>query len=571
MPSTMRSTKSRIQTSTFVLLVVCLMLSGSHQVLAQPDSATQDVIVQMFDAIPDLQRIWNVSAPEMLCSFRGISCVEDKIIELDLANLGLSGILPAGIFSLLNLTKLDLSGNQIQPPNGMMMSGSLKYVSWSRSNLSATPLRAFCDLPQLVALDLHQSNLSGTLPPCLANLTNLQHLDLQSNALMDNLPDLRPLVEMRNFSIGANRFIGSSFPTFFCGWSFLEVLDLGPNLFNGNLPSCLMNLTNLVHLSISRPNISTTLQSGIPPVTRLQRLRYLQISGYGLPAPFPDWVTGLASLQFLDLSRNQLEGPLPDLSPLRFLKVLKLDNNRLNGTIPSSLLSLGVFDFISLAFNQFSGPVPEGLLHRVANTLILSGNSLTGCLSLNGSADISVTTCDATANPQLCGCSIRICGVPPCSTLPPFSDPLAPKSFAPAPLPPSTPPPSNFVDPLNLVIVSPTIFSGDLRLNHSFTVTIYVPGTVVSSIRDPILRVTGCVLFAGVLRINVPVSVAGTGERRLISFDRGYCDGFPRTFAYVRSSFDELDCSTAVVSRAIYEPHSVSVDFGPARNVCLGG
>jgi hypothetical protein len=403
-------------------------------------------------------------------------------------------------------------------------------------------------------------------------MTNLRHLDLGANAFLDPLPDLRSLVELRNFSIGLNRFVAPSFPTFFCQWSYIEVLDLGPNFFGGYIPPCLANLTSLVRLSIIRLNGAGTSISPIPPLHRLQRLEFLQIVGYGSAAPFPDWVTGLTSLQFLDLSRNQLEGPFPDLSQLRVLKVLKLDNNSLNGSIPPSLLSMGIFDVLSLSFNQFSGSFPDVLVYRVTYALLLTGNSLKGCISINQSQDVLVLNCDAAGNPQLCGCSSRICGIPACNSTPPVSYSSAPKALAPIPLSPVIEAPSaSVLDSQNLVVVSPTLFSGDLRMNNSASLTIYVPDLSTVNLRDPILRVTGCVHFAGVLHINAPVSAAGIGEKRLIMFDRGYCDGFPRTFAYVRSTFDELDCTMAVVTKTVYDPHSVSVDFGPARNVCLNG
>jgi hypothetical protein len=67
----------------------------------------------MIEAIPQLQQIWNTTSPQMLCSFRGITCEENKIIQMDLENLGLVGIIPGSVFSLANLTKLNLSGNQI--------------------------------------------------------------------------------------------------------------------------------------------------------------------------------------------------------------------------------------------------------------------------------------------------------------------------------------------------------------------------------------------------------------------------------------------------------------------------
>jgi len=48
------------------------------------------------------------------CFWRGISCVESIVTELDLANNGLSGKLTAKIANLSSLVVLDLSDNDIK-------------------------------------------------------------------------------------------------------------------------------------------------------------------------------------------------------------------------------------------------------------------------------------------------------------------------------------------------------------------------------------------------------------------------------------------------------------------------
>lgn len=69
----------------------------------------------------------------------------------------------------------------------------------------------------------------------------------------------------------------------------------------------------------------------------------------------------MVDLQYLNLSRNNLNGSIPKkLGDLKQLGSLDLSHNKLSGSIPRSLASLNYLSYMNLSYNDFSGPIPTG-------------------------------------------------------------------------------------------------------------------------------------------------------------------------------------------------------------------
>ena len=128
-----------------------------------------------------------------------------RVTHLELANNGLSGVLPSSLGDLTHLQELVFFNNAL--------SGALP------SSLGA--------LTHLKLLWLGRNQLSGSLPSWLGNLINLERLWLGYNQLSGALPS----------SLG--------------NLTDLESLWLGYNQLSGALPSSLCNLINLEELNLS--------------------------------------------------------------------------------------------------------------------------------------------------------------------------------------------------------------------------------------------------------------------------------------------------------------------------------
>lgn len=97
---------------------------------------------------------WNPSGSvgDSPCSCYGVTCMNNRVTELNLQNNGLRGTLPADIGNLSALVLLNLKGND--------------PASWQGSYI----------------------NIGGTIPIQIGNLTNLEYLDLGGNKFSGSIP-----------------------------------------------------------------------------------------------------------------------------------------------------------------------------------------------------------------------------------------------------------------------------------------------------------------------------------------------------------------------------------------------
>ncbi|XP_058076027.1 receptor-like protein EIX2 [Magnolia sinica] len=97
-------------------------------------------------------------------------------------------------------------------------------------------------------------------------------------------------------------------------------------------------------------------------------------------AAIPDWLPELKNLRRLVLQDCMLLGPIPAalFGGLSSLEYLDLSSNQLNGTIPTTLGQLSNLFFLDLSYNSLRGNVSESLFENLKNLnmLRLSSNPL---------------------------------------------------------------------------------------------------------------------------------------------------------------------------------------------------
>lgn len=189
----------------------------------------------------------------------------------------------------------------------------------------------------------------------------------------------------------------------YCWWSGVKcnpntrgrvtALKLAGQGLSGQITSFLGNLTDLHTLDLSSNNFS----GQIPPLTNLQKLKYLRLGQNSLDGIIPDSLTNCSNLFYLDLSNNMLEGTIPpkigflnNLSVLAFplnfltgnipstlgnltnLNIMLLANNKIDGNIPQELGQLSNLGWLSLSENNLSGGFPQGFFKNLSSLQILS-------------------------------------------------------------------------------------------------------------------------------------------------------------------------------------------------------
>jgi len=141
------------------------------------------------------------------CDFAGLTGVDTddngNIIEIDLTDNNLSGIIPPEINDLIYLERLDLCEN----------------------NLTGT-IPNFSNLTNIIELDLNDNQLTGNIPPEIGGLTKLEILTLSTNELTGSIPgELGNLSELYYLFLFSNDLSG-------CYNNNLEILCTQLTLYN---------------------------------------------------------------------------------------------------------------------------------------------------------------------------------------------------------------------------------------------------------------------------------------------------------------------------------------------------
>ncbi|KAK9107899.1 hypothetical protein Syun_023910 [Stephania yunnanensis] len=172
------------------------------------------------DSLRDPQRrlsswTFNNDSVGFICNFVGASCWNDRenrLITLQLPQMGLSGQIPDSLQFCPSLQNLDLSRNSISgsiPPN-------------------------LCDwMPYLVTLDLSNNGLNGPIPAELVNCKFLNNIVISNNRLSGSIPyQLSRLTRLKRF-VAANNDLSGEIPPFIS-----SLPSSGEGDFDGNPKLC---------------------------------------------------------------------------------------------------------------------------------------------------------------------------------------------------------------------------------------------------------------------------------------------------------------------------------------------
>ena len=145
---------------------------------------------------------WGVAADQ--CTWEGVTCNGAKfVIELNLANQGLTGQLSSSVECLPFLKALNINNNSLTTTldTSFCSLQNLQYVHASKAGLVGELPTCMCSMSHLMYLYLDHNAVSGPIPTCVGSMTFLREVHLDCNQLTGTVPTgfntLQYLTELR--------------------------------------------------------------------------------------------------------------------------------------------------------------------------------------------------------------------------------------------------------------------------------------------------------------------------------------------------------------------------------------
>lgn len=270
-----------------------------------------------------------------------------NLTELDLTGLGLAD-LPPGLAKLTKLRALHLGRNRLaRVPASVLALTSLETLALDENRLTTLPAE-LAALDNLKVLDLFGNQLAE-LPPVVLELENLEHLDLDGNPLTARPDSLRAYTKLRRvyWPIALDERSAEQRTCTACAGGEYE----------SSKDDC---------YALDAADGSDPPFAGVDPVVVELRdypnVRVLKLvglcAGPGAPVQsIPEDVSACAHLRVLDASDGKITTVPESLGELRRLAKLDLSNNRLR-KLPSIVLQLPYLEELDLRNNKIRSLPP---------------------------------------------------------------------------------------------------------------------------------------------------------------------------------------------------------------------
>ncbi len=262
-------------------------------------------------ALPQLRQLSLALSPRLRSVRPEISGLAATLEALDLSECLKLEALPAELFALVRLRRLELHscGLAALPPQVSRLA-ALDHLSLHSNRLEALPSEIGA-CTALTWLSLNSNRLRG-LPAEVGLLTNLGRLSLHINELESVPAELGRLVGLGALSLHSNKLTAAAVPLELSALTNLARLSLYQNPSLGRLPPC---------------------------VGGMAALRELWAYECGLAEVGPE-IGGCAALQKCWLDRNALRALPAELAACATLRELYLDGNPALEEVPPAVLRL---------------------------------------------------------------------------------------------------------------------------------------------------------------------------------------------------------------------------------------
>jgi len=269
-----------------------------------------------------------------------------------------------GSYFPISLTKLYLNNNQLEKlPNLSHTRLRILYVSNNQLTENTAPGAHFPG--SLTELGL-SSNQFKTFPDL--SHTGIEGLWASNNQLTGDTPGIYFPLTLKKITLNGNAL--KKIPDF--SSTQLELLIIWDNVIPISMTQVELLPSSLEWLDLSNNQLSGSINA----IAGLTALEHLDLSNNELTGSV-SVLDNLTSLRYANLHHNKLTGKLPHLTDLTQLDKLYLSDNQLTGSIPN-LGHLTTLNRLSLGNNQLDGTIPDLRNLVKLEYLDLSCNQLEG-------------------------------------------------------------------------------------------------------------------------------------------------------------------------------------------------
>ncbi|XP_061374579.1 receptor protein kinase TMK1-like [Gastrolobium bilobum] len=284
-----------------------------------------------------------------VCKWRHIQCDSGKrVTAIQIGNQNLHGSLPKELEKLTELERFECQGNSLTGPFPYL-SKSLQRLIIRDNNFTSIPSDFFKGMDSLQEVRIDDNPFPRwPIPDTLKDCVGLQSFSAQSVGFVGTIPDI----------------FGRDGPL-----TGLVYLALSGNSLEGPLPASL-SYSSIENLLLNGQTSASKLNGTLAVVQNMTSLKQIWVNDNAFTGPVPD-LSHHDQLFDVNLRDNQFTGVVPpSLTGLPSLQVVNLTNNYLQGSPPMFKTGVAVDNNMDGGRNQFCTKVPGQPCSPLVNALL---------------------------------------------------------------------------------------------------------------------------------------------------------------------------------------------------------